>query len=128
MLLMHRVYVCLLPRLPVANFGRQKVAVTHLCTFDRRFRMAEPGRTVMGGRYRWRRKPCWGYFFEGVLRVIYCILYIGLSDVGHNFEEAIFLMSTSKSRVITTSTILRQLILCYKDSVRDPQTLVLLES
>ncbi len=66
--------------------------------------------------------------FEGVLRVIYCSLYIGLSDVGHNFEEAIFLQSTLKSRVITTSTILRQLILRYEDSVRDPQTLVSLES
>jgi hypothetical protein len=62
------------------------------------------------------------------LRVIYCSLYVGLSDVGHNFEEENFLMSTSKSRVITTSIILRQLILCYEDSVRNPQTLVSLES
>jgi hypothetical protein len=69
-----------------------------------------------------------GVFFEGVLRVIYCSLYVGLSDVGHNFEEAIFLTSTSKSRVITTSIILRQLILRYEDSVRNPQTLVLLKS
>jgi hypothetical protein len=69
-----------------------------------------------------------GVFFEGVLRVIYRSLYVGLSDVVHNFEEAIFLTSTSKSRVITTSTILHQLILCYEDSVRNPQTLVLLES
>ncbi len=65
-----------------------------------------------------------GVFFEGVLRVIYHSLYVGLCDVGPNFEEAIFLTSTSKSRVITTSTILRQLILRYEDSVRDPQTLV----
>ena len=69
-----------------------------------------------------------GVFFEGVLRVIYCSLYVGLSDVGHNFEEAIFLMSTSKSRVITTSTILCQLILRDEDSVCDSQTLVSLES
>jgi hypothetical protein len=69
-----------------------------------------------------------GVFFEGVLRVIYCSLYVGLSRIGHNFEEAIFLMSTSKSRVITTSTILRKLILCYEDSVSNPQMLVLLES
>jgi hypothetical protein len=69
-----------------------------------------------------------GVFFEGVLRVIYCSLYVGLSGVGHNFNEAIFLTSTSKSRVITTSTLMRQLILCYEDSVRNPQTLVLLES
>ncbi len=65
-----------------------------------------------------------GVFYEGVLRVIYRSLYVGLSDVGHNFEEAIFLTSTSKSRVITTSTILRQLILRYEDSVCNPQTLV----
>jgi hypothetical protein len=69
-----------------------------------------------------------GVFFKGVLRVIYCSLYVGLCDVGHNFEEAIFLTSTSKSRVITTSTILRQLILHYEDFVRNPQTLVSLES
>jgi hypothetical protein len=69
-----------------------------------------------------------GVFFEGVLRVIYRSLYVGLSVLGRNFEEAIILTSTSKSRVITTSTILRQLILRYEDSVRDPQTLVSLES
>ncbi len=65
-----------------------------------------------------------GVFFEGVSRVIYRSLYVGLSDSKHNFEEAIFFMSTSKSRVITTSTILCQLILCYEDYVRNPQTLV----
>ena len=43
----HCVSVCLLRRLPAAKFGRQKVAVTHLCTFDRHFRMVEPRRTVM---------------------------------------------------------------------------------
>ncbi len=69
-----------------------------------------------------------GVFFEDVSRVIYRSLYIGLSDLRHNFEEAIFLTSTSKSRVITTSTTLRQLILYYEDSVRDAQTLVSLES
>jgi hypothetical protein len=69
-----------------------------------------------------------GVFFEGVLRVIYHSLYVGLSDVVLNFKEAIFLTSTSKSRVITTSTILRQLILHYEDSVCNPQTLVSLES
>jgi hypothetical protein len=69
-----------------------------------------------------------GVFFEGVSRVIYCSLIVELSDVGYNFEEAIFLMSTSKSRVITTSTILCQLILCYEDFIHDPLTLVLLES
>ncbi len=69
-----------------------------------------------------------GVFFEGVSRVIYRSLYVGLSGVGHNFDEAIFLTSTSKSRVITTSILLRQLKLHYEDSVRDPQTLVSLES
>jgi hypothetical protein len=54
---MRRACVCLLRRLPVAEFGRRKVVVTHLCTYDRRFRMAEPGRTVMGGRYRRQRTP-----------------------------------------------------------------------
>ena len=65
-----RVCVCLLRRLPLADFGQRKVAVTHTCTFDCHFRMAEPGRTVMGVRYRRRRKPCWGCFlrvFEGDL-------------------------------------------------------------
>jgi hypothetical protein len=31
-----------------------------------------------------------GVFFEGVLRVINHSLYVGLPDVGHNFEDAIF--------------------------------------
>jgi len=60
--------------------------------------------------------------------MIYRRLYVGLSDAGQNFIEAIFLPSTSKFRVITTSTILRQLIFRNEDSVRKPQTLVLLES
>jgi hypothetical protein len=125
---MHSVYVFLLQQLPVANFGQQKVAVTHLCTFDHHFCMAELGRTVMGGVQLLAVEAMLGVFFEGDSRVIYCSLYVGLSDVGHNFEEAIFLMSNSKSRVLTTSTILRQLILHYEDSVCNPQTLVLLES
>jgi len=45
--LMRRVCVCLLRRLPLANYGQSKVVVTHPCTFDCRFRMAEWGRTVM---------------------------------------------------------------------------------
>ncbi len=69
-----------------------------------------------------------GVFFEGVSRVIYRSLYVGLSVVGLIFGEAIFLMRTSKSRGNTTSTLLLQLILCYEDSARDPQTLVLLKS
>jgi len=69
-----------------------------------------------------------GVFSGGVSRVIYSRLYVGLSDVGQNFEEAIFLTSTSKSRVITSSTIFRQVIFRYEVSVRNPQTLVPLES
>jgi len=37
-----RVCVCLLRRLPLANFGQRKVAVTHPCIFDCHFRIAEP--------------------------------------------------------------------------------------
>jgi hypothetical protein len=69
-----------------------------------------------------------GVVFESVSRVIYCSLYVGLSGIRHNFEEAIFLTSTSKSRIITTSTMLCQLIHCYEDSVLDLQNLVSLES
>jgi hypothetical protein len=69
-----------------------------------------------------------GVFFEGVSRVIYRSLYVGLSVVGLILGDAIFLMRTSKSTGNTTSTLLRQLILRYEDSARDPQTLVSLES
>jgi len=54
----------------MADFGQRKVAVTHPCTFDCRFRMAEPGGTVMEVRYCRQQKPCWGCFlgvFEGDL-------------------------------------------------------------
>jgi hypothetical protein len=67
-------------------------------------------------------------FFEGVLRVIYGSLYVGLSDVWHNFGEAFFLPSTSEIRETTISTSARHLIFHREDSVRDPQTLVTLES
>ncbi len=107
----------------MANFGRQKVAVTHLCAFDRHLH-GGTGEDSDGRLLLLVAEAMLGVFFEGVMRVIYHSLYVGLSDVRHNFEEAIFLMSTSKSRVITTSTILRQLIICYEDSVRYPQTLV----
>jgi hypothetical protein len=60
--LTRRVCVCLLRRMPMANFDQRKVAVTHPCTSECHFRMAEPGRTVMGVRYRWRWKPCWECF------------------------------------------------------------------
>jgi hypothetical protein len=105
---MARVCVCLLRRL-------QKVAVTHLCTFDRRFRMAEPGRTVMRVRYRRRRKPCWGCFLGIIFRSVI-------------FGTSIFLMSTSKTIETTITTSVRYPIFNLEDSVRDPQTLVPLES
>ena len=69
-----------------------------------------------------------GVLFEGVLRVIYCSLYVGLSDVGQNCEEAIFLPSISEIRETTISTSACHLIFRHEDSVRDPQTLVPLES
>ena len=51
-----------------------------MSTFDHPFCMVEPepGRTVMGGRYCRRRKPIMvgGGDFEGVLRVIYCSIYV----------------------------------------------------
>ncbi len=63
-------------------------------------------------------------YFECVLRVIYCSTYVGIVFRSLIFETSIFYPSTSKSRVITTSIILRQLITRYEDSVHDPQTLV----
>ncbi len=45
-------------------FGGQKVAVTHPCICIRCFRMAEPGRTVMGCHYHRRRMPCWVCVFD----------------------------------------------------------------
>ena len=71
-----------------------------------------------------------GVFSGGVSRVIYRRLYVGLCDIGQYFEEAIFLTSTLKStiRVITTSTIFRQLIFRHEVSVCDPQTVVPLQS
>jgi hypothetical protein len=67
-------------------------------------------------------------YCECVSKVIYRSTYVGLSDVRQNLGGSIFLMFTSKSRVITTSTLLCQLIFHHDDSVRDPQTLVSLES
>jgi hypothetical protein len=63
-----------------------------------------------------------------VSKVIYRTTYVGIVFRSLIFETSKFPPSTSKSRVNTTSTLLRQLILRYEDSVRDPQTLVSLES
>jgi hypothetical protein len=67
-------------------------------------------------------------YLECVLKVIYGRTYVGLFNTRLIFETSIFLQRTSKSQVITTSTLLRQLIFHHEDSVRDPQTRILLES
>ncbi len=116
---------CRLRWLRVANYGRRKVAVTHLCqslcTFGRRF-----GRQNWGGQW-WDdaiiggRSHAGGVFL-GCLRVIYRSTYVGIVLWSLIFETSLFLTSTSKIRESTTSTILRQLIFRYEDSVCDPQT------
>ena len=114
--------VCLLRRLPLADFGQRKVAVTYPCTFDCRFRMAEPGRTVLG--VRGGGSHVWGVFW-GCLRVIYRSTYVGFSDRSLNSETSIFLMSTSETIETKITTSVRYLIFHQEDSVRNPQTLVL---
>ena len=117
---------CLLWRLPVANFGQLKVVVTHLCTFDHCFCMAEPGRTwevvIVGSRSHI------GGVFWGDWRVICCSTCIGIVFRSLFIETSIFLTSPSKIRESTTPIILRQLIFRYEDSVCNPQILVPLES
>ncbi len=107
---MRRVYVCLLRRLPVAEFGQRKVAVTHLCTFDRGFRMVEQLRTVMGGRLSPVAEAIVRGYLECVLKVIYRSTYVGIVFRFLNFETSNLCPSTSKFIVITTSMMLRQLI------------------
>jgi hypothetical protein len=62
-------------------------------------------------------------YLECVLKVIYRSTYVGIVVRSLIFETSKFHLSTSKFIVTTTSTILRQLIFCYEDSVRDTQTL-----
>ena len=66
-------------------------------------------------------------FSGGVYRVIYHSTYIGIVFRSLIFETSIFLTNTFKIRESTTSTILRQPIFHYEDSVCDPQTLALVE-
>ncbi len=66
--------------------------------------------------------------FWGDSVVVLLYPYVGIRTNSLIFGDAIFLTSTSKTREITTSTLLRQLILQYEDSVRDPPTLLSLES
>jgi hypothetical protein len=60
--------------------------------------------------------------------VIYRSTYVGISDRSLNSETSIFLMSTSETIETKIHTSVRYLIFYQEDSVRDPQTLVLLES
>ena len=69
-----------------------------------------------------------GGVFWGCLRVIYCSTYVGSVFRSLIFGTAIFLMSTSKTIETTITTSMRYLIFHPEDSVRDPQTLVPLES
>ncbi len=67
-------------------------------------------------------------YFECDSKVIYCSTYVRIVFRSLIFETSNVNTSTSKFIVITTSTMLRQLIFRYEDSVRDSQTLKLLES
>jgi len=81
----------------------------------------------MGVRYRRQRSHVGGVFW-GCLRVIYRSTYVGISDRSLNSETSIFSMSTYKTIKTTITTSVRYLIFHHEDSVRDPQTLVPLES
>jgi len=60
--------------------------------------------------------------------VIYPSTYVGISDKSRNSETTIFLMSTSETIETKITMPVRYLIFHQEDSVRDPQTLVLLET
>jgi hypothetical protein len=120
---MRRACVCLLRQLPVAEFGRQKVAVTHLCTFDRSFPHGGTGKDSDGRSLSLAADAMVRGYLECVLKVIYRSTYVGLFNTRLFFKGSIFLQRTSKSRVITTSTLLCQLIFRYEDYVFNPQTL-----
>ena len=74
----HCVGVCLLWQLPVAKFGWQKVLVTHLCTFDCHFRMADLGEGSDGRLLLSVAEAMLGVFSGGVSRVIYRRTYLGI--------------------------------------------------
>ena len=81
----------------------------------------------MGVRYRRQRKPCWGCFlgvFEGDSRST----YIGIVFRSLIFGTSIFLMSTSTTIETAITASVRYLIFHHEDSVRNPQTLLPLES
>ena len=60
--------------------------------------------------------------------MIYRSTYVGISNRSLNSETSIFLMSTSETIKTKITTSVRYLIFHQEDSIRDPQTLVLLES
>ena len=60
--------------------------------------------------------------------MIYCITYVGISDRSLNSETSIFLISTSKTIKTKIHRSVRYLIFHHEDSVRNPQTLVQVES
>jgi hypothetical protein len=60
--------------------------------------------------------------------VIYRSTYVGISDRSLNSETSIFLMSTSETIKTKIHTSVQNLIFHQEDSIRNPQTLVLLES
>jgi len=60
--------------------------------------------------------------------VIFRSTYVGIVFRSLIFRTSIFLMSTSKTIETTITTSVRYLIIHHEDSVRDPQTLVSLES
>jgi hypothetical protein len=68
--------------------------------------------------------------FWGCLRVIYCSTYVGIVFRSLIFGTSIFLMSTSKTKTIETTITMSVMYLIFNHeySVRDPQTLVPLES
>ncbi len=69
-----------------------------------------------------------GGVFWGYSRVIYCSTYVGIVFRSLIFETSIFLRSTSKTIETKITTSVRYLIFHNEDSVRNPQTLVPLES
>jgi hypothetical protein len=83
----------------------------------------------MGVCYHWGRKPVGGVFwgcFLGVLRVI--STYVGILFRSLIFGTSIFLMSTSETIKTKIHTSVQYLIFHHEDSVRDPRTLVPVES
>ena len=88
--------------LPVADFGLRIFVATDHCTFDCRFRMSEPGRTVISDNGSSLSSAAeaimLGVSSGGVRRVIYHSTYVGIVFRSLIFETSLFLTSTSKIR------------------------------